>query len=132
MDLGPHRAVLTVARSRVCLDCPAIGAWKRGRCPTHERSRDKARGTQAERGYGSAVLTTPLGVMTYDQCRAAYQRQLDAGQSLPCADQCGRTINPNAWHLGHGDDRTVVIGPLTTWCNLSAAGKTRHGISPND
>ena len=32
--------------------CPALGAWKRGRCPEHERAADRDRGTPAERGYG--------------------------------------------------------------------------------
>jgi hypothetical protein len=120
-------------RSRVCLDCPAIGAWKRGRCPTHERVKDKSRGTPTQRGYGSTVLDTPLGRMTFDRCRAKYQHQLNTGQPMACADHCGRTINPHDWHLGHADDnRDVIIGPLTTWCNLHAAGKARHGIAPSD
>lgn len=119
--------------AKVCLDCPAIGAWPRGRCPDHERARDQARGTKTQRGYGSTILDTPLGQMTYDQCRTEYQRRLDDGERMNCADQCGDAIEPSSWHLGHHNtDRGVIVGPLTKQCNLSAAGKARHGISPNE
>lgn len=113
--------------ARVCLDCPTIGRFPRGRCPTCQAARDKARGTKTERGYGSTILNTPLGRMTYDQCRTAYQRMLDDGAVLHCADDCGARINPSLWHLGHADDdRTRIVGPLTQRCNTSAAGRASH------
>ena len=114
---------------RVCKGCPAIipsSAYK-GRCPSCSRQADRARGTKTERGYGSTVLDTPLGVMTYDHCRAAYQSRMDAGLTYRCADGCGSLVDPLDWHLGHDDDdRGRIIGPLTSTCNLSAAGRSSH------
>lgn len=114
--------------SRVCRDCPAIipsSAYK-GRCSSCSRQADRARGTKTERGYGSTVLDTPLGRMTYDQCRAEYVRRMTVGEQYRCADECGAWIDPTDWHLGHNDDRSRAIGPLTSDCNLSAAGRSSH------
>lgn len=118
--------------SRVCRDCPVIipaTAYK-GRCPACARRADKARGTKTERGYGAAVLDTPLGRMTFDQCRRAYQSRMDAGLTYRCACGCGAWVGSHlgtsGWHLGHGDDRTVIIGPLVAGCNLSEAGRAAH------
>lgn len=112
-----------MTRAKACLECPAIGRWPRGRCPTHDRARDRARGTRTERGYGSTVLDTPLGRMTFDQCRREYEQQL-AREPMDCADGCGLAIDPNDWHLGHDeDDRGRIVGPLTSTCNLRAAGQ---------
>ena len=115
--------------SKVCLEpgCPTIGAWRRGRCPTHDRARDKARGTKTERGYGAAVLDTPLGRMTFDQCRRAYQSRMDAGLSYRCACGCGEWVSGTGWHLmHHPSDRTVVVGPGLAGCNLAEAGRNSH------
>ena len=92
---------------RPCLDCPRIGEWKRGRCEQHERARDKARGTKAQRGYGSSVVVSPLGCASYDATRAAYRRRMEAGERFACW-RCGRPL-ASSWTLGHCDvDRTVV------------------------
>lgn len=60
--------------------------------------------------------------MTYDQAKRAYQRRMDSGQTYPCADGCGATVDPLDWHLGHDTNRTRIIGPQTPGCNLRAAG----------
>lgn len=118
-----------MSAKRVCRDCPAIipaSAYK-GRCPNCSRRADRARGTKTERGYGSTILDTPLGRMTYDQCRADYARRMADGERYPCADQCGAWVDPHDWHLGHDDlDRGRIVGPLTSDCNLSAAGRSSH------
>lgn len=103
---------------KVCTQpgCPTIGNWTRGRCPIHERARDKQRGTRAQRGYDAA----------YDRERKAWQARLDHGERLTCW-RCGNPIDPAAWHLGHDDhDRTVIHGPECPPCNLSAAGRISH------
>lgn len=113
--------------SRVCRDCPAIipsSAYK-GRCPDCSRRADRARGTKTERGYGSTVLDTPLGTMTYDHCRAAYQSRMDEGLRYRCV-RCGDWID-GEFHLDHDDaDRSVVTGPSHPSCNLRAAGVASH------
>ena len=118
-----------MSANRVCRDCPAIiptTAYK-GRCPSCSRQADRARGTKTERGYGSTVLDTPLGRMTYDQCRAEYVRRMAAGRRYRCADQCGAWVDPDDMHLGHDEhDRGVIVGPLTSDCNLAAAGRSSH------
>ena len=98
---------------RPCLDCPRIGEWKRGRCDQHERARDKARGPRA---HGNADAT-------HKRTRAAYQRRIDAGETLHCW-RCHEAIDPTDWHLGHDDDdRSIYRGPECPSCNLSAAGR---------
>ena len=119
--------------SRVCLDCPAIipkSAYK-GRCRDCARRVDKARGTRTQRGYGSTILSTPLGTMTYDQARAVYQSRMDAGLTYRCACGCGQWVGSHlgssGWHLAHDErDRGVVVGPMVAGCNLSEAGRSSH------
>ena len=109
---------------RRCLDCPTIipaGSY-RGRCRDCLRTQDRARGGRTARGYGSSVWRTPLGTMTYDAARRAYQRLLDDG-ALLCACGCEQPIEPSAWHLGHDDERTRIVGPMRPGCNLAAAGR---------
>lgn len=109
--------------AKVCLDCPAIGAWTRGRCPEHERARDKQRGPRAH-GSGSDWQHTKL--------RRDWQRRMNQGEHVTCW-RCGDDIDPEHWHLGHDDaDRSIYRGPECPSCNLSAAGRARHGISPRD
>ena len=91
---------------RVCLDCPAVGHWPRGRCPAHAQ-------TEAQRGYGRE----------HRAARRAWQRRLDAGEHVTCW-RCAAPIDPTSWHLGHDDaDRAVTRGPECPGCNLSAAGR---------
>ena len=98
---------------RVCLDCPALGPWQRGRCPTHDRVRDRARGTRQERGYDAP----------HDRLRAHYQRRMDAGEGFTCwRPGCGTPIDPTRWHLGHDDhDRGKYRGPECVPCNTATA-----------
>lgn len=107
---------------RVCAEvgCPALTDTTR--CPTHTRQRDRERGTRQQRGYDQA----------HDQLRAAAVATLAAGHTLTCW-RCGRAITTaDDMHIGHDDlDRTITRGPEHKKCNLSAAGKARHGISPN-
>ena len=110
---------------RRCLGCPRIipaGSY-RGRCRDCLRRWDADRGTPTQRGYGSSVWPTPLGTMTYAQAKRAYQRMLDDGATLRCACGCGVLVDPRDWHLGHDDERTCIVGPMTSGCNLSAAGR---------
>lgn len=112
--------------NRVCLDCPAIGSWTRGRCPKHERARDKNRGTRTQRGYGSTIHDTPIGTMTYDQCRREYQRRMNRGIPIECW-RCSDAIDPEHWTLGHDDDdRSIIRGPECPPCNYVAAGRSSH------
>lgn len=112
---------------RRCLTCPRIipAASPRGRCPTCLSTWEQDRGTPTMRGYGASVWITPLGTMTYDQCRAAYQRMLNDGAVLSCACGCGEHVEA-AFHLGHDAARQSVVGPMRPRCNLSLAGEARH------
>ena len=109
--------------NRVCLDCPAIGNWTRGRCAKHERARDKKRGTTTQRGYDSVVHDTPIGRMPYSACRKEYQRRMNQGIGIECW-RCGEEVDPEHWTLGHHDeDRSRIMGPECPPCNYVAAGK---------
>ena len=109
---------------RVCLTpgCPRLGQWQRGRCPDHDRAHDRARGTRQARGYDAH----------HDRLRAHYQGRMDRGEMFVCwRPECGRPIDPNLWHLGHDDhDRSTIRGVECITCNLSAAGRARHGLQP--
>lgn len=98
---------------RPCLEpgCPTL--TKTTRCPSHTRTRDKARGTRQQRGYDS----------DHDKLRAQYQRRMDAGERYDCW-RCLDPIDPHAWHLGHDDlDRSVYRGPECPGCNLATSGR---------
>ena len=104
---------------RVCLDCKAItDRHPSGRCPECRRTRDKARGTTGQRGYGSAHV----------RLRAQWQRRLDAGEVVYCWRCLTRgkhtRIDPKHWHLGHADeDRSMYRGPECPPCNLGTASR---------
>ena len=106
-----------MATPRRCLDCPTLGTWPRGRCPTHDRTRDQARGTRQQRGYDRA----------HDRTRATAVATLRAGLTLTCW-RCGNPItNENDMHIGHDDsDRSITRGPEHRLCNLQAAGRNSH------
>jgi hypothetical protein len=111
-----------MVRALLCRDCPKIGRWTRGRCPTCERTHDKARGTRQQRGYDAQ----------YDAERAAWQRRLDAGEAITCwrCAELGRPhlVDPKRWHLGHDNhDRSVIRGPQCPDSNLTDAGKHPGG-----
>ena len=100
---------------RPCIEpgCPTIGDWPRGRCPTHDRARDRARGTRQQRGYDSA----------HDRRRAACQALMDRGEIFHCW-RCGDLIDPLVWHLGHDDhDRSRYRGPECVPCNTATKGR---------
>lgn len=103
---------------RVCSvpGCPAL--TDSGKCQTHRREADAARGRRQARGYGA----------NHDRLRVQYQRRMDAGETFTCW-RCAKPIDPADWHLGHDDhDRTITHGPEhSRQCNLSAAGRAAHG-----
>lgn len=107
---------------RVCSQpgCPVLveqGA-RGGRCATHERARDQARGTRQQRGYDAA----------YDREREGYVNRLARGEVLTCW-RCARVIYPHDFSLGHcDDDRAVIHGPEhLTACNLAnTRGRCTH------
>lgn len=106
---------------RVCSapGCPTLvpqGA-RGGRCSSHERARDRARGTAAERGYGAA--------------HRAESRRLKAlvtsGRLVRCWRCEARITDPANLHLGHDDhDRSITRGAECASCNLGAAGRAGH------
>lgn len=97
---------------RRCLDCPALGDWRRtrGRCPNHQP-------TAEQRGYGADHRAE----------RTRWQIILDAGHAVPCANPHCLTpnapVDPKHWHLGHTPDRTGHRGPEHPACNLNEAGR---------
>ena len=109
---------------KVCAEpgCPTL--TDRTRCTIHERAKDRARGTRQERGYGA----------DHDREAKRWRDAVRRGELVTCW-RCGDPItDPNDCHLGHDDhDRRVTRGPEHgRSCNLSAAGRARHGISPDD
>ena len=83
-------------------------------CPSCARTRDQARGTREDRGYGTTHQTT----------RTMWQHRINAGEPINCW-RCGQPID-GEWHLGHDDhDRSITHGPEHTLCNLQAAGRQR-------
>lgn len=110
--------------SRVCSvpGCPVIS--DKPRCPAHRRAAEQARGTRKDRGYDAAHIREGN----------AWRAKVRAGELVTCW-RCGQPIvDASDLHLGHDDrDRTITRGPEHgRACNLSAAGKARHGISPGD
>lgn len=104
---------------RVCLEpgCPTL--TDTGRCTTHRRAADQARGTRTERGYGPDHI----------RLRQAWQDRIDDGEHVTCwRPGCGAPITGTSWHLGHDDDdRTMTRGPECAACNLRAAGAKTAG-----
>ena len=101
---------------RVCAeaDCPVLIDGP-GRCVTHTRAKDKARGSRQQRGYDAR----------HDAERKRWAKVI-ARVPVPCA-RCGQPITAGmAWHLDHTDDRAGYLGPSCAPCNLSAGGKAAH------
>src|SRR5699024_4365052 len=93
------------------------------RCPEHTRAHDRARGTTAQRGYGTS----------HQRLRRALSPIVQAGRAT--CWRCGLPIAPDeAWDLGHDDeDRTITRGPEHAYtCNRSAAGRAAHGLAPHN
>jgi hypothetical protein len=92
---------------RVCAEsgCPEL--TESARCPAHTRTKDKARGTRQQRGYGRA----------HELLRARWVPKVAAGK-VNCA-RCGERISPlEPWHLDHTDDRAGYLGPSHVRCNV--------------
>ncbi len=93
--------------------CPVGALTDQPRCPSCTRTKDRARGTRQQRGYGA----------DHDRLRADYQRRMDEGETFDCW-RCGDPIDPAHWHLGHDDDdRTRYRGPECPPCNLPTAAR---------
>ena len=95
---------------RVCSQagCPELveqGA-RDGRCTTHQRTKDKARGTRQQRGYDRAHELTRAALLP-----KAY------GTRCP---HCLEYMWPHqALHLDHTEDRKNYIGIVHEHCNTS-------------
>jgi len=106
---------------RVCSQpgCPTLvdAGTRSGRCPTHERQADRARGTRQERGYDAA----------YDAAGRDYQAKMDAGQRFNCW-RCGKAVGTRRgidWVLGHCDlNRSIIHGPEHPGENYATSGRT--------
>lgn len=114
---------------RVCNipGCPTLYEGTEGRCPTHRREADKARGSSRDRGYNTpghqafrtAVLTRdPICVLcgtAFSTVADHYPRSRkellalgldpnnpDAGRGLckPCHDTSTSANQPGGWHTG--------------------------------
>lgn len=99
--------------------CPIPVPHGTSRCPAHAREKDRARGTSAQRGYGT----------THTRERKRWQNLIDAGAPVTCARCGGPILRGSEWHLDHAEDRSRYLGPSHARCNLSAAGRAAHGIS---
>ena len=96
---------------RTCVDCGAL--TRRTRCPDCQRTREHARGTRQQRGYGPE----------HTRLRRDYQARMNRGEPFTCW-RCGDPIDPEHWMLGHDDnDRTTWRGPECIPCNCATAGR---------
>ncbi|WP_082921109.1 hypothetical protein [Rhodococcus sp. HS-D2] len=104
---------MTRARMRVCSEPGCPNTQREHRCLEHRRQVEQARGTTAQRGYGSA----------HQHTRKAWRPAVEAGR-VRCA-RCRRPIRPGqAWDLGHDDrDRSRYRGPEHVACNRATAGR---------
>jgi hypothetical protein len=87
-----------------------------GKCPTHRRAHEQARGSRQQRGYDS----------NHDRLRAEWAPKVKTGRVI--CWRCRQLITADEpWQLGHDDeDRRIWRGPEHRFCNLSAAGKSAH------
>lgn len=101
--------------TRVCPQpgCPELTTG--GRCATHRRQTERARGTRQQRGYDADHLAL--------RARLA---PLVATGTVRCW-RCQELVTPtDTWDLGHTDDRTAYAGVEHARCNRSAGGKAAH------
>lgn len=97
---------------RRCLEpeCPTL--TPRTRCPTHERARDRARGSSTQRGYG----------WQHQQARAQAIATYQPDDPCPrCTLPLGP--DPDQLDLGHTEDRTAYLGLIHRACNRDTARK---------
>jgi hypothetical protein len=96
---------------RVCAEkgCPTLieQGSRDGRCDTHRREKDKARGTRQARGYDHR----------HEKKRSHWAPKVATGK-VNCW-RCNKRISPlEPWDLGHDDtDRTIWRGPEHVACN---------------
>ena len=104
---------------KVCLEPGCGSLTKRTRCRDHERAKDKARGTRAERGYGAE----------HEALAREYQQRMDQGERFTCW-RCDKPLGARRgidWQLGHDDqDRSKYRGPECPPCNLATSGRSSH------
>ncbi|TLF33243.1 hypothetical protein FE256_03880 [Microbacterium sp. 5K110] len=99
--------------------CPNLTTGTR--CTTHQRERERQRGTRQQRGYGP----------DHERTRAAWEIEVQTGR-IRCANpNCLRPDDPfihpgEPWDLGHTPDRTGYRGPEHSGCNRSEGGRTAH------
>lgn len=105
---------------RVCAQpgCPTLipADTRGGRCVAHQRQADRARGSAAARGYGTA----------HRRLRASYQQRMNAGERFTCWRCETHDVDPSNWQLGHcDDDRTNYHGPECPAGNQATSGRTQ-------
>lgn len=94
---------------KVCAEPGCPNLTDTTRCGEHTRTRDQARGTRQQRGYGAS----------HDKLRQRWARRVASG-TVTCW-RCNRRISPlEPFDLGHCDnDRSVYHGPEHQACNRS-------------
>ena len=97
-------------RSRAC---PTILTSGERYCTRHARQYEARRGTSTQRGYG----------VDHRALRADWQRRIDAGEIVMCADGCGARIAGRMWQLGHDHQRGGYLGPQTVRHNTQDGGR---------
>ena len=99
---------------KVCLEpgCPTL--TERSRCAEHERAKDRARGTPAERGYDAE----------HRALRASFVPLVRTG--LVKCWRCRELIGADEpWDLGHEDgNRSRHRGPECLPCNRATSGRS--------
>ena len=97
---------------KVCIEQGCSTLTSGTRCDEHRRSRDAARGTRQQRGYGAE----------HTALRRHYERRMSQGERFTCW-RCGADLGP-PWHLGHCDlDQNVYHGPEHEACNVAVSGR---------
>jgi hypothetical protein len=108
--------------SKICPvpGCPEV--TKGGRCAPHKAELERQRGTRQQRGYDLA----------HDRERKRVARLIRRGgqHCARCQLELPKDLPSDAWHLDHNADRTGYLGPSHTDCNLAAAGRAAHQVSP--
>lgn len=107
----------------VCPTCKTLHRNRTTYCPTCQTTRDRARPTPEQRGYGPR----------HRALRRRWQHRIRSGETPPCP-KCGHPITPTTpWDLGHTDDRDDWTGPEHATCNRADGGRrgahatnTRH------
>lgn len=101
---------------RVCAEsgCPTLIPRGKGRCVTHTREKDRARGTAAERGYGKVHqdLRAELAPKAIGKICHFCGKPMLAGQPLA---------------LDHTEDRAGYRGMVHLTCNAADGGRRSHG-----